>query len=845
MRKEIRYTIVQHLRNPKQIFAHTCEGKDKETLQQHMDTVWRFFEELLRVKGLEKVLERLIDSIKVEGSELSKEAKELLWELFANAIYLHDLGKVNPAFQVQKMKSLKKLGKEAEKISNADHSALSALLYMDIYFGKLNAMPCEEEQFLTCGVMYIFAYIISRHHSHLKDMEEFESSLEEWKERICKAPGYLMDWQGQDIHALDLEFIADCRKYCGNTFEFYILTRLLFALLTACDFYATYFYMNGDSPKFGIIDDVLLNELLECYRQKGIYQGIQAYAKNRNYFSRTPINAVRSDIFLEAEKNLHTNLDSNIFYLEAPTGSGKTNVSINLALELVRNCKGINKIFYVFPFNTLVDQTKDTFTNLFGETVQAAVLNSITPVITPEELKQCDDAMEKASLYEKYYLDRLFVHYPVVITTHVNFFNYLFGTGRETSFPLVHLCNSVVILDEIQSYRNDIWMEIISFLDKYAKLLNFKLIIMSATLPKLDKLLRKRDSVFTELLKDAKGYYSNSVFKDRVKLNFELLKYKPITMDELEQHVCEKIDQREKARVLIEFITKRSAREFFKRMQMRYRDRKMVVELTGDDSKLERKYLLKQINEKDENNAFMLTDVMVIATQVIEAGVDLDMDMGFKDISLLDNEEQFLGRINRSCTKPTGSCVVHFFDLDSEKSVYKKDLRKEKNLHEERYRQYLQEKDFDGFYQRCLELITDFKSRNNTSSIGNLYSLLENFEFSGIHKYMELIQEENYQIYLARKVIDRETGKEIDGQRVWDELRSVLADKSIPYAMRMVRLSQLHEQGAYFTYNVKKRPQKYDDQLGNLYLIRQGEAYIEDGKFDREKYREDAEGDFW
>lgn len=34
------------------------------------------------------------------------------------------------------------------------------------------------------------------------------------------------------------------------------------------------------------------------------------------------------------------------------------------------------------------------------------------------------------------------------------------------------------------------------------------------------------------------------------------------------------------------------------------------------------------------------------------------MDIGYKDISMLDSEEQFLGRINRSCKK-TG-CKVYF-----------------------------------------------------------------------------------------------------------------------------------------------------------------------------------------
>ena len=67
--------------------------------------------------------------------------------------------------------------------------------------------------------------------------------------------------------------------------------------------------------------------------------------------------------------------------------------------------------------------------------------------------------------------------------------------------------------------------------------------------------------------------------------------------------------------------------------------------LTGDDSLYEREKVLKPIMENS------LMGVILVATQVIEAGVDIDMDIGYKNISKLDSEEQFFGRINRSCNK--------------------------------------------------------------------------------------------------------------------------------------------------------------------------------------------------
>lgn len=65
--------------------------------------------------------------------------------------------------------------------------------------------------------------------------------------------------------------------------------------------------------------------------------------------------------------------------------------------------------------------------------------------------------------------------------------------------------------------------------------------------------------------------------------------------------------------------------------------------MTGNSNIQERKDIINEIKE--------LESVILVATQVIEAGVDIDMDIGYKDISRLDSEEQFMGRINRSCKK--------------------------------------------------------------------------------------------------------------------------------------------------------------------------------------------------
>ena len=90
--------------------------------------------------------------------------------------------------------------------------------------------------------------------------------------------------------------------------------------------------------------------------------------------------------------------------------------------------------------------------------------------------------------------------------------------------------------------------------------------------------------------------------------------------------------------------------------------------------------------------------MILVATQVIEAGVDIDMDIGFKDISRLDSEEQFMGRINRSGKKDG---VVYFFNLDEAKSIYKEDVRGDERvtLMVPEIRTFLETKNFSAFYE--------------------------------------------------------------------------------------------------------------------------------------------------
>lgn len=843
---EFQLIDIEDIINSPEMFLAHIDGKMevKENLKTHMERSIKYFEKLNCEKNMLNIIKKVIGNFEIKGEKIDSSIADKILDMFVNAIWLHDLGKINPAFQNRKLNNNNVDYNNNSEANNTEHSILSALIFIDIFNDRIDEYKDMKTKNFLRTFIYYFSYVISRHHTYLDNVEikDYCYELKQAHKRFTSSNYYLKHYKYADrIKKLSIDKLNNREKKEYDGFDMYILTKLLYSCIVACDFYATYFYMNGNDIEFNYIKDI--EEMIDKFKKDYVTKGIEEYRKDKEYFGETSINRLRSEMFIESEQVLEDELDKNIFYLEAPTGSGKTITSINLALNIMEKKPEYNKVFYVFPFNTLIEQTKNTFDRIFEEEFQKrnkiAVINSVTPVITEGEETRKEEYID----YNKCFIDRQFIHYPVVITSHVNFFNYLFGTGREINLPLIHLCNSVVILDEIQSYKNTIWPEITRFLDKYSRLLNIKIIIMSATLPKLDSLLKKFtdvDDCSIKLIKDRDKFFKSRFFKDRVKINYELLKLGKIDETILLDNVTRTLKDR-KYRVLIEFIKKKSAESFYRKIKEAFPNKKVFL-LTGDDNKFTRNKVLNELNSRDENSKFIMKDVILVATQVIEAGVDIDMDIGFKDISILDNEEQFLGRLNRSCSRD--GVVAYFFNMDNAAKVYGGDLRLEKDLLQEEYQQYLEDKDFGEFYELCFTRLYEKKNEANANSINGLYINLKALNFKEIQERMKLIDNKNYELYIPYVYQDGDIT--IDGRNVWSRYRYLLNNKDMNYSERMIKLSQVISEMQLFLFNSIKKPSHYSENIGDIYYVENGDDYItEDYRFNREEYEKSYEGDIF
>jgi len=845
--KEYIIPIEDIIVKPELFYAH-CDrgnGKNPEILKEHVDRCYHYFEELWEHKNFKAVFENFQKEL---APELSNEGIKLFYSLIVNVIIFHDYGKINPRFQSITMKNTLRKLTVIDCLEGTNHSMLSAAIYLDYFYEKIQESPLSKDE---KNIIHVFmlanAYVITRHHGNLSGFEAF---LEEFQQNqqladifSCMNQGVFAEvYHGpfckKGLHSVNMP-MQNKRKYDSFSEKqslqlgLYAYIRFLFSVLVSCDYYATSEYDNGiQMSAFGTIENT---EFVTQYEQSERVKQIRRFNPESCVDDKKDINILRNRMFYEAEQTLLENKDANVAFAEAPTGSGKSNLAMNCSLKLLD--KNINKIFYVYPFNTLVEQNYDTLEKIYGQTdifKSIAVINSITPIPLNGTRKFWEnlDKEENEKFYQKALLDRQFLNYPFILTTHVNLFQIMFGCEREAAISFYQLAGSVVVLDEIQSYKNVLWTEIMMFLQCYSRLLNMKIIIMSATLPKLDMLTGNHEKV-VNLIKNPEKYFQDARFKKRVALSYELLyPDRKTEMKELYAHV---LGQAQKGRkLLMEFITKTSAEKFYHMLTESGREDLQIFCMTGDDNQIDRKRILREMDTADKDKA-----VILVATQVVEAGIDIDMDIGYKDISKLDSEEQFIGRINRNFKRKG---VVYFFDMDNESGIYKEDYRVDTayTLRKDEMKQLLADKNFGKYYDYILKGIRKYRNdRKNENGIEAFVDNVKKLDFVWISQKMKLIDKNDdwkMSVYFARE-ITTDTGEIIDGKQVWERYRELLSDMTMNYAKKQILLSEVKSKMSYFIYQIKiDNSLDYNDRIGELYLIEDAEQYFENGRLNTDKF---------
>lgn len=790
---------------------HSIVQLKPETLQQHIELVQEKFELLCKIHCIDNVLDSLIfHFLKKYSFENDLKTANYIKTLFVNTIVFHDFGKINENFQASpdKMNNLHFQGKERfQSVISTHHSALGAYLFIVRHLEEVSYFEPSKRGLLSHCVL-LFSYPIFKHHaSRLND--EYQNTIGFSLEKVNCMKEYIKNYQ-YDINSIFSErFVLqentnkafsqfDEHQKHSLSFEFYALIRLSFSMLTASDYLASSRYMSGNIEPlkdFGVLSNERILKLFDFINEsdllkngksnynKGTYQKLKSGFEftNPKELSGHNLNVLRQEMALDVIQNIRLHSDKNLFYIEAPTGGGKTNLSMLATVELLKAADGkLNKVFYVFPFTTLITQTYSAIIDTLGlEEYEITQLHSKAGYKNKEEDQDGLYSDEKQN-----FIENLFVNYPFCLLSHVKFFDLLKSNEKEANYLLHRLANSIVVIDELQSYNPSHWDKMMYFIHHFSKHFNIKFILMSATLPKLGDLeiIKEEAKDFVYLLPNAKqDYFLNPNFKQRVTFNFDYFERSDLKLDKIASLLLSKSKDysnkdfgtakpKNSVYTIIEFIFKKTATEFYTEIEKindSYFDEIFI--LSGTILEHRRKYIINFLKNTENRKK----RILLITTQVVEAGVDIDMDLGFKDRSLIDSEEQLAGRINRNVNKQ--DCTLYLFNYNKEMVIYGQDKRYEetKKLSSHEYARILDEKDFDFLYNKVLANLqfwnesNQFDRQNNQGLLKFYRSNIEKLKFQSTHETFKLIDKENISCFIPMEIPVRVVGIKSDS---YDEI---------------------------------------------------------------------------
>lgn len=366
---------------------------------------------------------------------------------------LHDLGKYTEEFQAR-------LHGSSRRVDHSTHGARVA---------------CERFP----GMGQLLAYAIAGHHVGLANGRGAGERVPLAERFVADLPELDPSWKSEIALPTRLDAPESFAPY-GRTneqrkargpFQLAFLTRMLFSCLVDADFIDTerfYQRLEGgvDHRRIGVPSLSDLRERLDAYLD--------------GFVADTKINRLRARIL--AHIRAQAGLDPGLFSLTVPTGGGKTLASLAFALDhAVRH--GLERVIFVIPFTSIVEQNASVFRRAFGPLGDAAVLEHHSAFIE-EPVTKGDP--EKYQAQQKLKLAMENWDAPVVVTTAVQFFESLFAARPSRCRKLHNIAGSVVVLDEAQTMPLKLLRPCVAAIDELARNYRTSIVLCTATQPALE-----------------------------------------------------------------------------------------------------------------------------------------------------------------------------------------------------------------------------------------------------------------------------------------------------------------------------------------------------------------------
>ena len=405
-----------------------------------------------------------------------------------------------------------------------------------------------------------------------------------------------------------------------GAFSLSFLTRMVFSCLVDADFLCTEAFIVGkrregmQTASLPELRERLEDHLASFYPPKGQVNEARC--------------GMLDDCLAAAQ------LPPGVFSLTAPTGSGKTLGLLRFALN--HSCSDASRaqrIICAIPYTSIIEQNAAVYREVLGD----------NNVLEHHSSFDYGDSEDPNNLLNRMKLAAENWDAPVVVTTNVQLFESLFATKTSRCRKLHNISNSVIVLDEAQMIPTKFLLPCIKALSELVKNYGCTVVLCTATQPCLDSYFANEGLKVREIAHDpialaqslARVRYQSDGRMDDEQLASALLEH--------DQALCI-VNSRKQARCLFEKLREPGGADG-------------VYHLTTMMHPIHRSSVLLQIAQRLKQGERCI----VVATCLVEAGVDLDFPVVYRAVAGVDSLVQAAGRCNREGKRAVQDSVVHLF----------------------------------------------------------------------------------------------------------------------------------------------------------------------------------------
>lgn len=590
------------------------------------------------------------------------------------AAIFHDLGKMNLGFQIKVYPTIENDLKV--QLSEADrryshHAYLSAYAFLCYYLMNGQGLKEYLGRHISKNELLALIVIIAKHHGNLPNF--LSADINNEKEQVLNKDEAnrvfeylkksnipfdefpkLFKLPHQSYSQLLTEKKAEVfftnigldTKSHSNHLKFYQETQFSFASLIQAD--------KKDAGFIATRDEQNIKKFCGQYRSS-----LTKYLKTLEPYQEKPLNKLRTQIRNEVTTNISKFLkesDSRVFDLTAPTGSGKTLSLLSLADEIIEQ-KGDFRVMYCLPFLSITEQVEKEVLKIFesqDDLVQRIDSKSINKDIQKlqEELDVKPSAAKYKELGIKQFQENIF-EYPFIITTFVRFFEAFLKNRNADLLKLPSFSNCIFLIDEIQALPPRLYGFFVAYLDAFCKRFNSYAVISTATMPDFELPTNEIKEFFPnyqlppKLL--SKEYFNNDLF-NRYTIEHQ--------KNEIEiSSLAQKLIAENKS-VLCIVNTIDDSKDLFEELG-KYLEPQEICLLNTHFTPNDRKYKIDYAKLRLQHGK----RIILVSTQLIEAGVDIDFPVLYRDLAIIPSIVQSAGRCNRNGKLDKGRVVL--FNLNN------------------------------------------------------------------------------------------------------------------------------------------------------------------------------------